>query len=205
MARIRAKVAEALALDPASPEALASLGLAQLAGWEFAAAESSLRAALAVNPNFATAQQWLGRALLSQGRMDDALAALRRAAELDPLAPRLLDNYAWALRLAGRAEQALVYADRALGLQPDAVQARGLKEVLQMELSRGEAREVSPLGMPEADRVAGGEVDRVLFDARFDHLRAEPRWAKFIARLGLTEAHATAQSWRATHPTGGRR
>lgn len=205
LARIRAKVAEALALDPASPEALASLGLAQLAGWEFAEAERSLRAALALNPNFATAQQWLGRALLSQGRMDEALAALRRATELDPLAPRLLDNYAWALRLAGRPEVALVYADRALNLQPDAVQTRELKAVLLAELGREPAAKITPRAMPDAARIAGGEVDRVLFDPGFDHLRGQPSWTEFILRLGLTEAHARAQSWRAAHPTEGRR
>lgn len=205
LARIRAKVAEALALDPASPEALASLGLAQLAGWEFAAAENSLRAALALNPNFATAQQWLGRALLSQGRMDEALVALRRATELDPLAPRLLDNYAWALRLAGRPEVALVYADRALSLQPDAVQTRELKAVLLAELGRKPAAKIPPRAMPDVARIAGGEVDRVLFDPGFDHLRGQPSWTEFILRLGLTEAHARAQSWRAAHPTEGRR
>jgi tetratricopeptide (TPR) repeat protein len=39
-----------------------------------------------------------------------------------------------------------------------------------------------------------------LWDPIYDSLRNDPRWAKFIADLGLSEAHARAQAWRKAHP-----
>ena len=40
----------------------------------------------------------------------------------------------------------------------------------------------------------------VLFDSAFDPIRADPRFVKLLATLGMNEAHARAQAWRAAHP-----
>ena len=37
-------------------------------------------------------------------------------------------------------------------------------------------------------------------DPAFDPIRQDPRYVAFIAELGMTEAHARAQAWRAAHP-----
>ena len=39
-----------------------------------------------------------------------------------------------------------------------------------------------------------------VWDPLVDPIRSDPRFAKFLATLGLTEAHASAQAWRQTHP-----
>ncbi len=43
-------------------------------------------------------------------------------------------------------------------------------------------------------------ADYLLFHPIFDPMRSDPHFVKFLATLGLTEAHARAQAWRAAHP-----
>ena len=40
----------------------------------------------------------------------------------------------------------------------------------------------------------------VLFAQYLDPMRSDPRFVKFLATPGLTEAHARAQAWRKAHP-----
>jgi TolB-like protein/Flp pilus assembly protein TadD len=40
----------------------------------------------------------------------------------------------------------------------------------------------------------------LLYSEIYDPIRSDPRFVNFIATLGLTEAHARAQAWRAAHP-----
>ncbi|MBI5767446.1 MAG: TIR domain-containing protein [Verrucomicrobia bacterium] len=252
--RIVAKVREALALDPDSAEALASLGVAHWLGWELADAARELRRAVALNPNYASAHQWLGRVLLADGRVEESLAALQRAADLDPLSTRILDNYALANFLAGRFTPALALYDRALAVQPGSGQALAQKAWLLAELGRREEAAVIARALPsgpastpayrvlvlarageiveaagwiaeliqrrhdrawtqlalgqpaaaleqlDADGVQATTIEQWLFAPLVDGVRGDPRFAQFLATLGLTEAHARAQAWRAAHP-----
>ena len=136
LAKIVAQIERALALDPNSAEAYASLGTARWFNWKFAEAETALRRAIALNPNYATAHHWLGRVLLSDGRIEESIRELARAAELDPLSSRILDNYSLMLRVQGKYEEALVLVDRALALQPDAEQAGHWRVMYLSELGR---------------------------------------------------------------------
>jgi hypothetical protein len=43
-------------------------------------------------------------------------------------------------------------------------------------------------------------VGYVMGGTFYDLIRGEPRFAQFLAALGLTEAHARAQAWRKAHP-----
>jgi tetratricopeptide (TPR) repeat protein len=123
MRRILAAAERAVALDPNSAEAQASLGNAYASSWRSADAIRTLRHAVALNPNYASAHQFLGRTLLTQGYFEEAAAELARAAELDPLSHRIIDNYAIALLSMGRPAEALAAAERALALMPDSSQA----------------------------------------------------------------------------------
>jgi hypothetical protein len=40
----------------------------------------------------------------------------------------------------------------------------------------------------------------VLFLPAYDPIRTDPRFVKLLATLGMTQAHARAQAWRAAHP-----
>ena len=53
-------------------------------GWNWPAAEASLRRAIALDPNYANARRSLGHVLSNSGRHSEALAEMARARELDP-------------------------------------------------------------------------------------------------------------------------
>ena len=254
-ARIEAKLAEAIRLDPNCAEAYGVRGAFGWDTWQFERGLADLRRATELNPNFASAYQWMGRVLGSLGRLDEALLALGHAAELDPLSQRILDNYGRLLAYSGRPNEALLLAERALALQPGAVQAQGLKSHALLLLGHpdealaiaralptdmpivsiykvlvyaatGHAADLEPLlpqftpgghisrvgalvalgrteealNVLDADWITATRTDMLLFQPLFDPLRGDPRFAAALDRLGLTEAHARAQAWRAAHP-----
>lgn len=94
---------EALARDPQSGEALATLGfIAYDRDHDRDRAERELRAALAMRPLYASAHEFLGVIELQKGNVPEANDELKRAAELDPLSSIILcwlgDTYYYAHR-----------------------------------------------------------------------------------------------------------
>ena len=78
----------AVRADGLLAEAHAALGWQDFwLGWNWPAAESSLRRATALDPNYANAHRWLGHVLSNGGRHSEALAEMARARELDPFSP----------------------------------------------------------------------------------------------------------------------
>jgi hypothetical protein len=49
-------------------------------------------------------------------------------------------------------------------------------------------------------KIGSGRAADYLWDPIYDPVRHDPRWAKIMADVGLTEAHARAQAWRKAHP-----
>lgn len=145
--RVIRKINEAVAMDPDSSEAHASLGVANWLIWNFAESERELRMSVALNPSNAYAHHALGRVLLSEGWIEESVAELGKAVDLDPLSARILDNQAWALCWAGRYSEALKVSSRAIALQPDSAQALTVNAFALVKLGRtGEAlAEVKPL------------------------------------------------------------
>jgi serine/threonine-protein kinase len=109
----------AIALDPRSAEAHASLGEILFNGnWAWAAAEQEFQTAIALDPDYATAHQWYGELLTSEGRLREAIAEGRRSVQLDPLAPVMANAYGIALYCAGRYEDAIAQFRRSIKLSP---------------------------------------------------------------------------------------
>src|SRR5262249_23693599 len=187
----------ALALDPNSAEAYASLGNALWNSWKLADAEAALRKAIALNPNYATAHQWLGRVLLSDGRIDESIRELARAAELDPLSSRILDNYSLMLRLQGKYEEALAVAERALVLQPDSKQAAMWRAQYLSDLGRNDAaveqiRRIVPVSdfyVPTVMAVLVAAGQRAEAEQFFAKISPDSGWERYgaLAALGKPE------------------
>lgn len=89
-ARAREAATQAVRADPLLAEAHAALGWQEFwFGWNWPAAEASLRRATVLDPNYANAHRWLGHVLSNAGRHSEALAEMARARELDPFSPLL--------------------------------------------------------------------------------------------------------------------
>jgi eukaryotic-like serine/threonine-protein kinase len=82
----------AIALDPESADAHASLGfIAQNWEWDWEGVTRELGRAIALNPSHETAHRWLSAFLGGIGKYTEAIPIARRALELDPLSvlPRM--------------------------------------------------------------------------------------------------------------------
>ncbi|HJR13472.1 MAG TPA: winged helix-turn-helix domain-containing protein [Rhodanobacteraceae bacterium] len=125
----KAAVAQALAIDPDSGEALMAQGRnRQLYDWDWVGAEASLQRAIAVNPSLSEAYLAYAHLLTVQGRFDESLETVRQARELDPLSPLVNALYAGFLTAAGQSAAADKQLQRALELRPGfwiALQIRG--------------------------------------------------------------------------------
>lgn len=78
----------AVEADVLLAEAHAALGWQEFwFGWNWAAAEASLRRAVDLDPNNANAHRWLGHVLSNGGQHSEALSEVARARELDPFGP----------------------------------------------------------------------------------------------------------------------
>ncbi len=131
-----ASIDRALGLDPASAEALNTLGNLRLAGGDAAGAETAYRQALASRPAYAEALSNLGSALRALDRLAEAEMALRRAAALRPGYAGALANLGLVLQEQGRLADALAAYDAALAADPGHAAAHGNRAMLLLLLGR---------------------------------------------------------------------
>ena len=115
----KAAVAQALKLDPDSPEALTAQGrIRHLYDWDWAGAEASLQRAIELNPSLMEARYACAHLLVHLGRFEEGLEQARQARELDPLSPMVNAIYAGLLTAAGQTGAAQKQVRRALELKP---------------------------------------------------------------------------------------
>jgi serine/threonine protein kinase/Flp pilus assembly protein TadD len=95
----------AVELDPESPEAHASRGLAESLNLNYQDAEREFETALRLNPKLYDAFYLYGRCVFAQGNHEKAAALFRRAGELDPADYQSLNHLDMCLRALGRSEE----------------------------------------------------------------------------------------------------
>lgn len=117
-ARARAYAEKALALDPNSAEAHATLGFLALDRDEVTLANAELQRAIALAPSYAPAHAWYGIGLVAHGRIAEGLQHLKLAGRQDPLAVTTTAWLAAGAYAARRFDDAIVYAQQALELSP---------------------------------------------------------------------------------------
>jgi Flp pilus assembly protein TadD len=99
---------EAIQLNPALPEAHASLGFALWArDRDFETAEHHLHLAIALNPEYALAHDWLGLMNSARRRPEAAVAYIERARRLDPHSPLYAADLALCQYVARRYDLAI--------------------------------------------------------------------------------------------------
>lgn len=175
-------------LDPLSPRILDNLGHGLRRVGRYREALPVFDQALALQPNWPEALG--GKAL--------TYVALNRSAEAVALVRQLPPE-----NLSTGGFQILVFGQTGLRAEAEALLARwdskGTWSKVQSLLVVGRREEALAALDASQERLEPEHTD-VLLDPLFDPIRGDPRFAKFIATLGWTEAHARAQAWRATHP-----
>jgi serine/threonine-protein kinase len=152
--RAAAAARRALALDPGSADAHASLGFVKLNWeWDWEGALHELRRAIELNASHETAHRWLSAFLAGIGEHDEALRIAHRAAELDPISvlPRM--NLGIVHLLAWRYEDAEAEFRNVIQKDPTFARAYGfLAWSLSMLGSHDEALSVARAGVERANR-----------------------------------------------------
>ncbi len=165
----------------------------------------------------------LGIVLFSAGRHAEALALADRAQALQPNSIWAGPVRAWALAELGRAGEAIAAVGSLSDEKPAtwkshvafALARAGARSEAEAMLNRVEPADWSS-SAAAAFLVLGRRddcwfalekgsrnilaADALLFWPVFDPIRSETRFHKMLAELGLTEAHARAQAWRAANP-----
>jgi TolB-like protein/Tfp pilus assembly protein PilF len=180
-----AALAAAARLDPLSSRILDNRGLVLACAGRFTESLASYEQALAVQPGAVQASWQKARVLRLLGREAEAREFFRGISGHDW--PELFTHVHALASVGFRAEA----ADLLPGLSPDVSRAFLLPYV-------GRTEDALNTLNPDVERSM--HIDQWLFAAAFDPMRSDPRFAKFLAALGLTEAHARAQAWRAAHP-----
>ena len=119
LARARAEIRIALALDGDSAAAHTSLGMLRYAAdHDPARADVEFRRAIALDPSYAVAHHWYGTTLMERRRLAEAQRELRAAIALDPVSAATGAWLAEASYYGHRYADAIIYARRALDLDP---------------------------------------------------------------------------------------
>jgi tetratricopeptide (TPR) repeat protein len=117
--KAKAAATKALELDPALPEAQATLGWAGWAyEWDWLAAERCFVRVEELSPNYGMARFWHAMLLAALGRFDEACSQMEHAWDLDPLSLVIQTNLGLVLFEARRFEGAVKRYLKVLEMDP---------------------------------------------------------------------------------------
>ena len=185
-----AMMRRATELDPLSHRILDNYSIPLFIQGRYAEALTVIDRALALQPDSFQALIWKALALSQLGRHDDAVA--------------LLGKLSWA---GSTYEEYVVEIFTRAGLRTEAerayarIPAGASAEVRSGALAKM-GRPQEALAAMDPATMGISNMNELLFEEIYDPIRADPRFVKLLATLGMTEAHARAQAWRAAHPLG---
>jgi TolB-like protein len=141
--------------------------------------------ALAIKPDAIQAAVWKALDLSALGRHDEAVAWLRRFPTAGTIYGSFVVGVFWQAGSKVEAEAALK----------------------QIRLDDGRYAALAAMGRTEEALAAMQPAiisiqpfDDVFVNPAYDPIRHDPRFVQVLATLGMTEAHARAQAWRAARP-----
>lgn len=188
-----AELERATLLDPLAARAHDNLALMLMHAGRFRAALAAAERSLALASDNYQALFYKALALFSLGRNEAASAVARKLASMEA-SPHSKSDFAGytcdLLFRAGRRDEATkLFEQIPLTLVADRIYAAALL-----------GRKGDALAELTAQWLPSFWIDEVLWNPHFDGLRPEPEFVAWLKKVGLTEAHARAQAWRAAHP-----
>ena len=202
----------AIALNPSDARAHRQLGWVLMDDGRMDDAIAEANVAVQFDPFSQSVIESQARILHVAGHYTEALAGYDRALALADSA-MARQHKAYALAQLGRKDAALAIARElptpALRFRPLAVagaQAEAEQILLATEPQNRAylwfvlGRTEEGLAALDPDEIQSTNLHDILFEPWFDPVRAKPRFQQVLATLGVTEAHARAQAWRAAHP-----
>jgi len=144
--------------------------------------------AIKLDPDSALAHGMKISALLALDRVEDAVTAAREALERDKATP-----------LRSFEPAAFVVAYVRAGRKPPTDLLPEVESNNYDVMAAG-GRHAEILATLHEDKVYQTLIPHLLYSTTFDLVRREPKFTELLAKLGLSEAHARAQAWRAAHP-----
>ncbi len=208
----------AIALNPNDATAHQMLGRVLLSVGRMEEADTAMQRAAELDPFSYIILDNRAQPLRLAGRFAESLAFEERALALQPdaLQPNVMKAHD--LSALGRYDDAVALLRRLpvndtvyAAISLDVFVKAGLRTEAEQRLPRvpadfrfialahlGRHEEALAALDPATLRVIA--LQDVLFEPYLDPLRSDPRFVKFLATLGMTEAHARAQAWRAAHP-----
>jgi TolB-like protein/Tfp pilus assembly protein PilF len=125
MAKAKAAVEKALAVDQDCAEAHASLAnIRSTYEWDWPGAEREFKRAIALNPNYGPVHHWYAHYWAARGRLDEAMAEIKLAQELDPLSPIINTTVGMVFYFARQPDQAIERLRQALEIDSNFVAAQ---------------------------------------------------------------------------------
>lgn len=129
--KAKAAAEHAIALDPRSSEAHASLGFINFFWlWDAANAEREFQTALADDPSSAHAHHWYGSMLTHEGRYEEAMEQLNIAQRLEPTSAAILSTRALALGLSGHRGEAMDMLEGLINESPEVSSPHAILAIL---------------------------------------------------------------------------
>lgn len=184
-----AAMARATELDPLSPIILDNYGMALVFAGRPAEALPVVERALLIRPDHRQTLAWKTWALTDLGRKNESLKLARGFSELTPADGN--DNLAfavpYALRQAGENEAANAFAEKLSGFQ-------------RFVATAGNGQPFDALPFLDPPLFNNLLTHYLLFLPALDPVRGDPGFRSALGTLGLAEAHARAQAWRAANP-----
>ena len=209
----------AIALNPNDATAHQALGRVLLTIGRIEEADAALQRATELDPLAYIILDNRAGPLRNAGRYAESLVFEERALAVQPdaLQPNCLK--AVDLSLLGRHDEAVALLRRLLlddtqtAMSLGVFVKAGLRAEAEQRLARVPAdnaykfiglahlgRYEDALAALDPARIAVNVIGGVLFEPYLDPIRSDPRFVNFLATLGMTEAQARAQAWRAAHP-----
>ena len=179
-----AELARAAELDPLSHRIIDNNAIALVAMGRPRGALAAAERALALMPDSVQAAIWRARSLSNLGRHEEAVAQARCVQDDGGIQSAYLVEVFTAAGLKSEAEGILATVDRKF----PAWKFIGLVALGRLDEALA--------AMNPADM-----MPQFFYQANLDPVRDDPRFKQLLATLGLTEANARIQAWRAAHPS----